>query len=310
MTATQLTVAEFQKAVDPDVPHWAELGKAKEPSVYQKVYNVEKSDQAWESLASWSGFGTLRPKGPSENLQFDKIGQGPVATYMHTTYGLACAVNKELIEDGRGFDFIQKSMTAMGDASRRTYETLCAQVLDEGFDSGSLTGPNGKRLLADDHTTRVGTYSNILADPSDLNYDALEAMHIQIANIPDDRGNQGDVKLKNLIIHRQNVFNAERLLASTQQPGEFSNDVNAFKSLNVLQASSVVVWDYLDASNASAWYCQTNEQSNQGLTLYIRKGLEFDDDKMIQSGGIIYTGSQRQMICFGNQRAIVGSPGQ
>lgn len=305
--SVQLTPQQFIKAIDPDVPKWFDAGRNMMPSKYDQIFQVERSNQAWETIVSNVDIGLLRQKAPTEKVRFDMLAQGPSRQYTHSTHAIALAISEELIEDSRGFDFAEKSMMAIGDASRRTLETICAQVFNEGFSStATLVAPDGVNILSASHKSPIGNISNILTSASDYNYGALETLYKQLPSITDDKGNLIDLQLDMNVIPRNYAFVAKRILDSDKQPGTNNNDVNAVKSLNIVPRGAIV-WDYL--TSTQAWFSTTSEKL-LGLTLYVRKDLKMDNDKDFHTSGVLYKGAMRQMPVVGNYRCIVGSPGQ
>lgn len=301
--AAQLTPQQFIKAIDPDLPKWFDAGKNMMPNKYDQIFQVERSNQAWETIVSNIDITLLQQKGPAEKTSFGMLQQGPSKQYTHQTYSVGLMVSQELIDDSRAFDFVEKSVTAIGDASRRTLETICAQVINEGYlNTAQLLCPDGVNLFSNSHVSPNGNISNVLTNASDFNYGALETAYKQLPSITDDVGNLIDLQFDMAVIPRVYVFTAKRILDSTLQPGNNNNDVNAVRALNIVPRGALV-WDYL--TSTTGWQITTNVKE-MGLQLWIRKELRMDQDRDFYTDGVLLKGTQRQMTTVGNYRCAFG----
>jgi hypothetical protein len=78
-----------------------------------------------------------------------------------------------------------------------------------------FAGGDGKPLLATDHPTIAGTFSNTLATQADLNETSLEQSLIDIAmHFTDERGLKIAARGVKMIIPSELQFTAERLMKS------------------------------------------------------------------------------------------------
>jgi phage major head subunit gpT-like protein len=79
-----------------------------------------------------------------------------------------------------------------------------------------------------------GTWVNTPSVALDLSEAALEQAAIDIAGFQDDRGLLIAVKPETLVIPRQLIFEAKRILGTDGRVGTANNDLNAIKELGVI----------------------------------------------------------------------------
>lgn len=296
-----LTPDDYVDAIDPDVPHWYEEGKNRIEAVYDKVFQVERSDQAWERVASHVGIGFLQEKATGEPAKADKLAQGPSKTFKHTRYSIVLGIDEDLVEDAN-FGFAERTIKAIGDASRRTREAVCAQHINEGF-FGGKTGPDGVSLFSDNHKFKGGTFSNKIN--GDLNLASLETGYRQLADIPDAAGNIAPVNFRALVMNRYNHMNAIRLLDTVKLPGSSMNDVNPVNKMGLVP-NGIIRWDYMTSDKA---FVLLTDEMNEGLMMRVKRDLQLSNDGDFSTGAVFYKGSERYMVYHGNARAALGSPG-
>src|SRR5690606_1179237 len=123
-----------------------------------------------------------------------------------------------------------------------------ANIFNRAFDS-NYTGGDGKELLATDHPSQAGTWSNELSVAADLSEASLEDLMIQIAMATNSRGLRIALTGQQLIVPPQESFNAERITKSTLQNDTANNAINAIRSKGLLP-KGVMTYHYLTDPDA------------------------------------------------------------
>jgi hypothetical protein len=187
---------------------------------------------------------------------------------------------------------------------RQTKEILAANVYNRAF-SGSYLFGDGKSLCASDHPTKVGgSFSNMPTVAADLSEASLEQACIDIAGFKNDRGLSISIMPKSLIMPKELMFDAERILKSTLQSDNANNAINALKSTGMFQ-SGVKVNHYL--TDPDAWFIRTN--CPDGMKYFNRVDTEFGMDNDFDTTNAKF--KARFRCSFGNTdpRGIYGSAG-
>jgi phage major head subunit gpT-like protein len=243
----------------------------------------------------------IKPEGAATG--YDSARQGFIARYRHDTYTLGFIITKEMIEDDQYGIIGQKRASALAESMRETKEVVHANVLNRGFNS-SYVGADGKELFSTSHPMfSGGTFSNTLAVAADLSEAALEQASIDISSFTDDRGNKKKFMAKRLIVPKELVFEAQRILKTDGRVGTANNDLNALKTLGIIPEMSVN--HYL--TDADAWFIKTN--ATDGLKTFERVADSFDDTTDFDTTNLKYMGRMRFVAGWTDPRGAYASPG-
>jgi hypothetical protein len=293
----------FAKALWPGVNAW--YGKAyNEYSVeYTKLFDTYKSSKAFEEDVGISSFGLAGVKPEGAPIMYDSERQAYITRYNHIVYALGFIITREMVEDDQYAVVGQRKAQGLAFSMRQTKEIVAANIYNRAFNS-SFVGGDGKELLATDHPLFAGgTWSNELTTAADLSEAALEQAHIDIAGFTNDRGLLIAVKPKSLIIPRQLMFEAKRILSPDGRPGTDTNDVNAMKQMGLVP--EVVVNHYL--TDQDAWFLRTNIP--HGMKHWERRADGFDMDNDFDTENAKYKATARYSFGWTDPRALFGSPG-
>lgn len=295
--------SNFAKALWPGVNAW--YGKAYDeyPVEYTKLFETHKSRKAFEEDVGITSFGLANIKGEGAPIQYDAERQTFVTRYSHVVYALGFAITREAFEDDQ-YDIVgQKKAQGLAFSMRQTKEIVAANVYNRAFNS-SYTGGDGVSLLNASHPMFAGgTFSNILATASDLSEAALEQACINIADFTNDRGLKIAVRPKSLIIPKELMFEASRILKAEKRPGSDSNDPNVLKMMGLIP--EVIVNHYL--TDTDAWFIRTDVQD--GLKYWERRADEFGMDEDFDTENAKYKATARYSFGWTDPRAIFGSAG-
>jgi hypothetical protein len=137
----------------------------------------------------------------------------------------------------------------------------------------------------------------------DLSEAALEQAHIDIAGFTNDRGLLIAVRPKALIIPRQLVFEAKRILGANGRTGTDLNDPNALKELAVIPKT--IVNHYL--TDSDAWFIRTD--TPHGMKYFERRGDGFDMDNDFDTENAKFKATARYSFGWTDARGIYGTQG-
>lgn len=301
-----INTGSFAKALWPGLNAWFGQSYNEWPEEWKKLFSVEKSGKAYEEEVGVSGFGLAQEKAEGGGIGFDEASQSFVNRYINKTYMLGYILTQEMLEDNQyQIEVLGRRETkALAFSMRQTKETLAANVYNRAFNTSYLFG-DGKALCVTDHPNKAGgTFSNRLAIAADLSEASLEQACIDIAGFTNDRGLRISVMPKSLIISKENMFEAERILKSTLQNDTANNAINAIRAMGMFP-EGVVVNHYL--TDTDAWFIRTN--CPDGMKAFERTATEFSSDNDFDTTNIKFRSRFRMSFGVTDPRGVFGSPG-
>lgn len=299
-----ITTGNHPKALWPGIARWWGTSYNEFPKEYTDLVDVMKSNKAYEEDVETSGFGLAPVKAQGAATSYDEDLQGFTKRYTHVAYSLGYIVTREERADNLYTEVSKRRSRNLAFSMSQTKENVVANIYNRAFNS-SYTGGDSKELLATDHPTRSGTFSNELTTAADISETSLEDMVIQIMGATNSRGLKIALMPKTLIVPRQLIFEAERILKSTQQSGTANNDVNALRSLGSIPGG-VKVNHYL--TDPDAWFIRTNLPT-AGLTLFQRDAIEFTQDNDFDTDNAKAKSYERYSVGWTDPRTLYGSAG-
>lgn len=272
------------------------------PKEYTDLVDVFSSDMTYEEDQEMTGFGLAPIKPQGQATSYDTASQGVTSRYTHIAYSLGFIITREAIDDNQYEKIGMQRTGSLAFSMRQTKENVVANMYNRAFNS-SYVGGDGKELLATDHPSVAGTWSNELATPADLSEAALEDLCIQIMGATNSRGLRIALKPQRLIVAKENFFEAQRILKSTNQAGTANNDINALRTTGIIPELSVN--HYLN--DPDAFFIRTNVP--EGLKLFQRTAAEFKQDGDFDTDNLKYKAYERYSTGWSDPRALYGSTG-
>lgn len=302
--------SSFAKALWPGVNAWYGKAYNEYPVEYTKLFDKFTSSRQFEEDVGVSSFGLAVVKPEGAPISYDSERQAFITRYNHVVYALGFIITREIVDDDQ-YDVVgQRKAQGLAFSMRQTKEIVAANVYNRGFNT-SYVGGDGSTLIASagggGSTTHPnfagGTWTNGPSTAVDLSEAALEQAHIDIAGFTNDRGLLIAVRPKTLIVPRQLIFEAKRILAPDGRPGTDTNDVNAMKALGMVP--EVVVNHYL--TDSDAWFLRTD--TPHGMKYWERNADSFDMDNDFDTENAKFKARARYSFGWTDPRGIYGSPG-
>lgn len=293
----------FAKALWPGVNAWYGRAYDAYPEEYTKLFEKQTSNKAFEEDVGISSFGLAVQKSEGAPISYDSERQGFITRYQHAVYALGFIITREMMEDDQ-YDVIGKRKAeGLAFSMRQTKEVIGANVYNRAFNS-AYTGGDGSALIASNHANiKGGTWSNQIATASDLSEAALEQACIDIAGFTNDAGLLIAVRPESLVIPRQLIFEAKRILGTDGRVGTDNNDLNAIKTLGSIP--QVITNHFL--TDTDAWFIRTNVQN--GLKYMERRADSFDMDNDWDTENAKFKATARYSFGWTDPRALYGSAG-
>lgn len=301
-----ISTASHPKALWPGIKQWWGQTYDEHAVEYTDLFDSDTSGQNYEEDVQLTGFGLAPRKPEGSGTAYDSEVQGFTTRYTHIAYALGYIVTKEELDDNLYEQVSRRRSAALAMSFRQTKENVAANVYNRAFNA-SYTGGDAKSLAATDHpNTSGGTWSNRPTVDVDLSETALEDAVIAIMGLQNDRGLLINITPQTLIIPRQEVFNAQRILQSKYQTGNANNDVNIIASGNYLPGGFKVN-HYLTSPHA--WFIRNTIPGKTGLKYYERVGIQFDQDNDFDTMNAKAKGYERYSFGWSDPRAIWGVNG-
>lgn len=304
MAGTIMT-GNHPKALWPGVKAWWGRTYNEHSVEYTDLFDMDSSSKNYEEDVQVTGFGLAPVKQESGAISYDSESQGFTKRYSHVAYALGFIVSYEEFKDNLYEVVGKRRGQANAFSQRQTKETVAAQVYNRCV-SGSYLGGDGVALLSASHPGKGGTWSNMLSTAADLSESALEDICIQIAGATNDRGLKIAIQPQKLIIHKQDMFEAARILKSLNQSGTANNDINALRVMNMFPGG-VVVNHYLAETGTDAWFIRTN--CPRGMIGYDRDSLPLTRENDFDTMNLKAMSYERYSFGWTDPRGLYGSAG-
>lgn len=293
----------FAKALWPGVNAWYGKSYDEYETEFDKLFDKFTSQKAFEEDVGISSFGLAQQKSEGSGIAYDSEKQAFITRYQHVVMALGFIITREMMEDDQ-YDVVgQRKAQGLAFSMRQTKEVLGANVYNRAFNS-SYVGGDGSALISSTHSTiKGGTWSNQIATAADLSEAALEQACIDIAGFTNDAGLLIAVRPDSLIIPKQSIFEAKRILGSDGRAGTDNNDLNAIKAAGLIP--EVIVNHYL--TDPDAWFIRTNVP--HGMKYFERRADQFDMDNDWDTENAKFKATARYSFGWTDPRGLYGSAG-
>lgn len=297
------TRGSLPRALWPGIDAWFGTEYRDYPKLAEQMFEMSTSDMAFEDDVEIIGMGMAHVKTEGNGTDYDSITQGYTSRYTHVSYGLGFIVTREEFDDNQYAKVGRARARALARAFRQARETVGANIFNNAF-AGGPVGGDGVVLFSASHPTRSGLQSNLLATPADFSEAGLEDAYKLMAAMKDSSGMPIMPKARALIYSTDNMFEVERIYASTLRVGTADNDVNALKAMSILPDKRVMN-PYL--TDADAWFLATDVPD--GLKGFDRTAMEIRRDSDFDTLNLKAAGFERYVFGWSDWRGAVGTPG-
>lgn len=285
---------------------------AQYPTEYDKIATIKTSDKRYEDVIGMAGMGLAQMKFEAQSLSYDDFKQGFASRFVPIVYAKGFVISKEAMDDDLYAPKIAEiGAKHMSKSMHQTKETIVANVLSNGFGTTAFNsvGADGLSLFNTAHLCAKSalTFQNELSVAAALSEASLEQACIDIAGLIDDAGLKIQVLPERLIISRNDMFNARRILGSPLQSDTANNNINVLKDQDYLPGG-IHVNHFITSTTNDAWYIITNASEN-GIILMMREDIEFDADNDFDTKNAKFSAIERYVAYWADPRGVYGSAG-
>ena len=243
------------------------------PGVGRTIFNVKESSQYREHSLTAGGVGIMQQVAEGEQISYLSNNEGFLQTYTHLDYANGFRVTRRMYRDEL-YGLMEELAAELSLSADAAEETILANHFNNA-QSSDYTGADGVELSSAAHVRENGeTYSNELSSVADLSQTSLEQALIDFSDFRDGGGKRLQIQPQYLLVPKEERFNADRLLQSSQSPEDNTNAVNPVRGI-----VQPLVWNYL--TDTDLWFILADKQDH-GMTLYTREepwtDYEYDFD--------------------------------
>lgn len=257
---------------------------------------------------NFTGLGLAMQTGEKEPYNREDLNAAYQVTITPVKFTKAIDVTEEMLRFNL-WPKINNLVSGVANALNARIDTNAAKIFYLGFGTTFFTGGDGVALFSAAHPTGAGALpnqSNTSTLP--LSYDNLKAAIQAMDRFVDDKGIQllPCTNLR-LIVARENKERAEEVLRSIGNPDNANRISNVFN--NGQGSIDLVVANWIPATTYSKyWFVIDLERASYMAKMVWGWRPKFDDDKVINNGTKVYTGSTMFQPGFQSWQWAWGSP--
>ena len=240
-------------------------------------------------LENFTGLGIAQATGDKQPYYREDIKQGYSVTITPIKFTLADDITEEMLRFNQ-WKKINDIVQAIANGVNQRINVDTAKIHYLGFGTTFFTGGDGKALYATDHPMLDGsTQSNSLGTVP-LSYDNLKTACQRMDRFYDDKGVQL-IPCQNLrlIVARENKERAEEILRSIGNPDSANRVNNVFNNGQGYIELHVASW--IPTAYGKYWFVIDTERASRMAYNIWGWRPKFDDDKVINDGSKLFTGS-------------------
>lgn len=308
MAGGVISTGNHPKALWPGVYAWFGNTYNQYPAEWRVLCNdVKDSSKNYEDIVQDTGFSIAPVKPQGAGMSYQANVQGYTGRATHVTYALGYQVTMEELQDDQYEAVSMVRAKALAFSHNQARENVVANVFNNGFSTTFQTIADGAAFFSTAHPfTSGGTWSNKPATDVDLSEASLEDALVAVAGFVNDKGLVIAVQPRQLVVSRQNQFNAARILQSVYQNDTANNAINAIRAMNILP-DNFTVNHYLTDTNA--WFVKNDIPTGSGVTFFERMPVTFDKDNDFNTKNALASAVTRFSVVVSDPRCYYGSSG-
>ena len=299
--AGPINTGSYPKGLWEGVKSWWDSAAKDAPPYWPEMFRRETSTKNYEEYVQSVGLGIAPRKAEGSSIQYDSMNQGFVTRLTNAAYALGIITTHEEMKDNLYVKLTKNRVEKLRRAFQETKNINAANVYNRAFNA-TYQGGDGVSLLNVAHPNfSGGTWQNKLSVDSELSQAAVEDMLILMLQAKDDRGYIEPLHAHKLLVHPNNIFNAERILGTSKAVGTNLNDINPIEAGGRIQGH--VSNPYF--TGTGPWFITTNCQD--GMIWQEREGLEYWEDNDFDTRNYKVAAYERYTFGWGNPRGVFGS---
>lgn len=261
-------------------------------------FNEINSDDAYEEMTEYAGFGPAPAKAELAQMSVDVVMQGYTKRITQVAYAISMPVSEEAIRFNKYKEAIDGA-GSIAESLRLRVEYLCADLFANAFDGTNFAGPDGVATCSTAHKLiRGGTYSNRMATDASLSETALETVITMLRKMPGSHGHPVGLEAKRIIGPPDLEWEAKRILNSDKQNDTMNNAVNTMKGVATWKGNRFM-------ASTTNWFVGTS--AKKGLYIIWTSKPDFRDYGVNAQRAKVFDGYQMLGVDIVDPRSLIGS---
>lgn len=301
------TITQLFDLADPRIRHiWDE--KQTQLSTRLEYGRLGFTDRDAEildtKLENFTGLGLAQQTGEQEPYNREDIQQAYSVTITPIKWTKAISITEEMLRFNL-WPQINNLVAGVANSLNGRIDTNAAKIFYLGFGTTYFTGGDGVALYSDSHPMLDGSTQDNDLDTVPLSYDNLKSALQKMDLFYDDKGIRllPTKKLK-LIVGRKNKERALEVLRSIGNPDSANRVSNVFGMEGDIE---LVVSNWFPDAYQFYWFLVDEERASYMAFVIWGWRPKFDDDKIVNNGTKVYTGSTMFQPGFQSWQWTIGS---
>lgn len=238
---------------------------------------------------NFTGLGMAQATGEKEPYNREDLAAGYNVTITPVKFTKAIEITEEMLRFNL-WPKINNLVSGVANALNARINTDVAKIFYLGFGTTFFTGGDGVALFSASHPMGDGSTQSNTLGAIPLTYDNVKTAVQNLDRMYDDKGIQllPCTKLR-LIVARENKEKAEEVLRSIGNPDSANRVNNVFN--NAAGSIDLVVANWIPTTYSKYWFVIDLERAAMMTKVVWGWRPKFDDDKVINNGTKVYTGS-------------------
>lgn len=264
--------------------------------------NAEIRDTQFEQF---TGLGFAQRTEEKEAYNYEDIEAGAKVTITPVKFTKKIDITEEMLRWNL-WPKINNLVSGVANALHARVNLDAAKIFYLGFGTTFFTGGDGVALFSDSHPMNDGTTQDNDLDTVPLSYDNLKLALQRLDRFKDDKGIQLlPSRRVRIIVARENKERAQEVLESMGNPDSANRVQNVFEGQGFIDFR---VANWIPATTYSKyWFVVDLDRASEMLHMVWGWKPRFDDDKVINNGTKVYTGSVNFKPGFDAWQWVIGS---
>lgn len=255
---------------------------------------------------NFTGLGIANLTGEKEAYNREDINQAYQVTITPQKFTKAIDITEEMLRFNL-WPKINNLVSGVANALNARINTDAAKIFYLGFGTTFFTGGDGQALFSAVHPMGDGSTQTNTLGAIPLSYDNLKTAVQKMDRFYDDKGIQLlPCTSLVLVVARENKERAEEVMRSIGNPDNANRINNVFNNGNGYL--ELVVANWIPTSFSKYWFVFDRERASFMAKMVWGWRPKFDDDKVINNGTKVYTGSVMFRPGFQSWQWIIGAP--
>jgi hypothetical protein len=273
---------------------------------YQRLgFNDFDAEILDTKIENFTGLGYAQLTGEKEAYSYEEVEPGYDVTLTPQKWTKKIDITEEMLRFNL-WPKINNGVEGIANALNYRIDLEAAKIFYLGFGTTNFTGGDASALFANSHTMIDGSTQDNYLGTNTLSYDNLKTACQAIDRFYDDKSIQLlPARNLRLVVARENRERALEVLKSIGNPDSANRINNVFSTGE--GTIDLVVANYIPASTYGYyWFLIDTERASKMLHSAWGWRAKFDDDKVINNGSKVYTGSVMFKHGFSSWQFAVG----